>query len=291
LGLNKRHITDLNVRFIDQFPQEIKMITWISDGSIVKWHDTIKLEGVCKVDKLGLNNNQSYEGLVDKNVAINDLTIPWQESGLDAEAEWVLVFEKPLHEIDNISENTGCWLEGMIEGKWMKPMLVEGEIDWGPASIGNNVMTHGKNIKLKLGDFVSDNSFPQYSITVKFCSAAGDEVTHKTSTKDLRGIPIVELVQAVKDKTPNEIKVQAVNLGANGRKAAYVNESHNKLLSFIKAVPSLFTEHPDIINKARLELFKELIEDKEYIPSQGAATLQVFDQNDTIKSSCTLKLS
>lgn len=267
------------------------MIAWISDGSPVMWRDTIKLEGIRKVAPLGLKLNQNYEGLVDNGVGINQLSIPWQKNGLDAEAEWVLVFEQPLHEINNISADTTCWLEGMIEGKWMRPMVAEGEIDWGPASIGNNVMTLERNIHIKLGNLDSKiEPFPQYSIIVEFITAAGEHVTHRTSTQDLKGIPVIELVQAVKDNTPPGMNIQAVNLGANGKKAAYVNHSLKKIASIIESWPSLIFNHSKIINNARKELFEELIEDKDYIPAGGVATLQIYDQNHKHISECFLKL-
>lgn len=259
--------------------EEKTMLAWISDGSPVSWSDTIKLDNVKTVDILGSILNQGYEGLLDYNVGIKELTIPWQEGGMDAEAEWVLVFDQSLHEIDNISEDTHCSLEGMIEGKWMKPMLGKGQIEWGPASIGNNVMTLEGKIDIKLGNLVSKKEpFPMYSIVVEFSTASGNLVTHTTSTIDLKKIPIVELVRAVKDKTPKDLDIRAINLGANGKNAAYVNHSRKQIASIFKSWPTLISNHSNIINNARAELFEELIEDMEYIPAGGKATLSIFDQ-------------
>ena len=187
----------------------------------------------------------------------------------------------------------------MIEGKWMNPMLQKGMIEWGPASIGNNVMTQSKKIRVCLGDFNSkSDNFPQYKIEVNFKTACGEDVLHQTSTKDLCNVPIVELVKAVQANLPNDCNIHTINLGANGKKAAYVNDSNKKLASILKGIFSSFpgfsksdsTKFLDIANNARAELFEELVEDEEYIPAGGKATLQIKDQQDNVVSSCTLNL-
>jgi hypothetical protein len=100
----------------------------------------------------------------------------------------------------------------------------------------------------------------------------------------------VELVRSIKENTPKDIKIQAVNLGANGKKAAYVNDLYKKISCVFHAVPTLITDHSNILNRARQELFKELIEDKGYIPPKSAVTLDVLYQKERM-SSCTLNLS
>ncbi len=269
------------------------MIAWITDGSLVRWADTHR-PGVWVHGLQARLFFEAYEGLVDSAVEVGTLSVPMDESktryGLDGEAEWVVDFGAPIADLD-ISADTECTLKGMIEGKWVAPMVQAGEIDWATPSLGNNVMT-ASGFRTKLGEIGKGRSsgVPRLEIAVRFSAMNGEERTHTTLTgdvgrhevDDLEEVPVLGLVRGVAEwsrENRGEGEITAVNLGAAGKKAAYVNEPTRIRQSAKEACGTTLArtllhlnplEAMDLVNNARVHLFQTLIDDREYAdPSQS----------------------
>jgi len=270
----------------------MKTVTaWITDGSTISFSDTHKLN--TDVIPTLTTLTEEYEGLVDPSVFIGKGHVSWETGGHDAELEWVLIFEKPLVEI-NISEETNCILQGMIEGKNLSKLLGEEQIDWEPASLKNNVIAtqdnnnasitggiptclgalNGKAIlaTMRLSNFTKENG-----------SILPERVVDSTV---LEKFPVIKFLKELKERADdfgmNDCRI--VNLGSNGKQSGYVNNRTYKM----DAILSVLKHNPlELIKKGfsdhvRHQLIKDLIEEKEGMAKGSETLLQVFDTQNHV---------
>lgn len=276
---------------------------WITDGSAVTFLDTHKLN--VTVPSNAIFKKGYYEGLTDQNVFIRSGSIGWQEGGHDAELEWVLIFDRPITEM-TFTDKTECTLQGMIEGKNLAQLLGEGEIPWAPASIGNNVIATmddtGQEIvggveKITLQDLQRDDILATMRLNFKK-EDGGTIPTREVPSTVLKDLPVVELLEALK-KSADEYGLtdcRVVNLGANGKHSAYVNNTFLKLEAVLEEISSrdgilaiLRTGFEGVRDKVRNELIKELIEEEKGIGKGCEAHLQVFDHSGGVVGEAVLK--
>jgi hypothetical protein len=269
----------------------------------VTFSDTFKLD--TKVPPNSIFTKEKYEGLVDRNVFIGSGRIDWEEGGHDAEVEWVLIFDRPITEI-TFTDNTECTLQGMIEGKNLARLLGDKEIPWEPASIGNNVIATmditGQEItggipNITLNDLTRNNSLAIMRLSFEK-EDGGILPTREVSSTELRDVPIVELLKELAGKAQEYGLADccAVNLGANGKNSAYVNNTLYKREAFFKemfSISGLFANLKHGINgitdRVRDELIKELIDDKRGMKQGGEARLQVFNSKEKLIGEAVLK--
>ena len=265
------------------------VVAWITDGSPVIFRDTHKLETETKP---WFGHKRRFEGLVDMSVCLGSCSIPWQEGGHDAELEWVLFFDQPINEISDIDSNTSCILQGMIEGKNLYYLRGEDEIDWAPATIGNNVVaTKGGNTlsniggrRVNLGQL--SESTVLATMYLKYRKENGTLLSERVVPSTvLEKLHIVDYVKEL-SRRASEFGLQGsrvVNLGANGDTSGYVNDQKRQIGSFIKTFFAT-TEFERVLNGCRHRLIQKLIGDKEGMGRGEEATLEVYQRTDrTVK--------
>lgn len=272
---------------------------WLTDSSMIEWRDTAKLDvsfprwrwPQVVAESLGAEIDEHYEGRVDPMVAIGGRHLPWREGGMDGEAEWAALFAKPLVQYDEIAPETPCILQGMIEGKWIAHLAQEGEVDWAPATIGNNLLARGRGIQTTLGGIShGDDGISRATVMVNFPMASGENQVHHAYGADLAKLPILPIVQAVwrwcRENPEQGGAVQAVNFGANGEMSAYATDpsrQHKNLRAaflprFFRQLMHLCPKDTfHVINEVRSMMFQEIVERGEYVRPGATMLLTVTD--------------
>lgn len=210
---------------------------WLTDGSPSVFTDTDKFPD-CPTGGLF---SQPHEGRPD--VAVAGLgRIADDTGGYDAEAEFVVVFDRPLAELPPIDGRTRARLHGLIETKSIQRLLGRDPIAWGPSSVGNNVMTEGPGLELSGLRMLGCAAFKATRLDIAFSSRAGRQVRHQATLADLPEVDaVIRYLQAVQDRckepgaSPACRRIRAVNLGALGANSAYVNETGRKLRAAVAA--------------------------------------------------------
>ncbi|WP_319549569.1 hypothetical protein [Desulfogranum marinum] len=261
---------------------------WITDSSAITFLDTHKTNVTVPSESIFKKNK--YEGLTDNQVFIGFARIDWEEGGHDAELEWVLIFDQPITEI-TFTDKTECTLQGMIEGKNLAKLCGEKEIKWGPASIGNNVIATmdetnqeiagGKKITFK--DLQGDDVLA--TMRLSFKKENGEEIqTREVPSTVLKKFPVVELLEELK-KNAGKYGLEdccVVNLGANGKESAYVNNRLLQIEAVLKEnlspegiLTNLTKGSGELKDRVRDELIKKLIDDQKGMGRGSKAHLEV----------------
>ncbi|MDK2972229.1 MAG: hypothetical protein PWP23_1984 [Candidatus Sumerlaeota bacterium] len=270
---------------------------WITDSSMIEWNDTVKLD-VCfprwrwpqvVAESLGADIDEHYEGIVDPAIAVGGLHLTWREGGLDGEAEWVVLFDRPLAAFDAIGPNTPCVLQGMIEGKWIAPLAAKGEVAWVPATVGNNLVARGRGIATTLGGIQQgDDGVGRSVVMVNFPMAAGGNRVHHAYGGDLMKLPIVEIVESVWRwaRENGNVEIRGVNFGANGEMSAYAVDQdrqgqhlrHAFLPKFFSKLRELCPQETlQVVNDVRAAMFQEVLDKGEYARPDATMLLTVTD--------------
>ena len=270
---------------------------WITDSSMVEWQDTVRLSvpfprwkwPQAINDALGGDIDDSYEGLVDPAVPHGGVQLEWREGGLDPEAEWILLFDKPLIQYESIGPETPCRLQGMIEGKWIAPLAKKDNVHWAESTLGNNLIARGHGITTTLGGILEGrDNVPGAMVMVNFQMANGDMAVHRAFGEKLMHLPVIDIVKAVwewaRENPEQGGAVSAVNLGANGEMNAYASDPHRLGAAAKHAVLSHFIEklielcpHElfKVVNEAREDLFTKVIDRAEFARPGGNILLSV----------------
>ncbi|HEY7149026.1 MAG TPA: hypothetical protein VH420_06235 [Gaiellaceae bacterium] len=236
---------------------------WITDGSLPVFSDTERLSASHR-GFLGLPVR--YEGFVDPEVAVGSAEVAGERPDdlLFAEAEWCVLLEDPLTEPDDA---TPVVLQGLIEGKWMNRLL--GTKAWRPASIANNVLASGPGISTSLGALASGAGETRLSYHLP----DGRTQEHVTTLGDLEGENVPELVrEVVRLHAEQGERLDAINLGANGERAAVVNEKARLKAAVRSPNPLNLLPH-----RAKERLVKRAIADGISVPPGTAVTLTTTD--------------
>lgn len=273
---------------------------WITDGSPVIFDETMKMETEIETSFIEELFSRTYEGIVDEVVQTGEISVPFQKGGHDAELEWALIFEDPLPEIE-ITPETECRLQGMIEGKNLGKLLGPNRISWLPSSLGNNVLAMTDNntnpfvsgIKVKLKDLMARDIIAQMHLTFTPQNDDLPVVARHIPSTLLRNFPLIEFLRELSSKAElfNLNDVQIINLSAIGEESGYVNEGFRKaealLESLFDGIISLRRirrntglTNSDISDRIRDKLVRNVIEEKAYIKQGTSAFLFVSDSNN-----------
>ena len=228
----------------------------------------------------------------------------------------MFLFQEPPVEM-HITPETDCILQGMIEGKWIRPMMESGTVDWSVASGGNNLIAKGgeegvAGLPIKIRDIEDHKSMPREvrgaKAIVRYRPASGREtVEHVTFGRDLVEIPVLKLVQGVQRYCRTSrageagARVNAVNLGAAGRLAAYATDPARRRRAFFGAFcPISFArsaghlshdEAVDLLNRTRANLFREVSSRRESAGPGSEISIADIDGNDVLVGKGALLLA
>lgn len=198
---------------------------WITDGSRARFSDTAHLKGT------------KYEGWLDERVAVRYGSVAPGEAGYEGEAEWVVEFAEPVAKLaaaGKLGASTKVRLRGMIEGKEMKGLARPGYAPWAPFSIGNNVLTDGATPWMTLEQL--DAQSDRFQVAVQFSSRKGQAISHTSRWSDVApnqktppSATVLKIAKGFSQWTEMEYPewrdIRLVNVGAQGRDSAYVNET------------------------------------------------------------------
>jgi hypothetical protein len=256
------------------------MGVWITDGSLVEWSDTVRLEATFPMGRwpevvagaLGEGLDARLEGIVDAAVAVGGAEVAARDGGLDVVAEWVALFDRPLAAMDDAGPATPCVLQGMIEGTWLGELARAGDVAWSAAAGGNNVVARGRGIATTLGALATgDEGLAQARATVYVPMAAGGGRAPSVTGADLARVPVVETVRAVQQwcRAHPEVDVRGVHFGAAGEMAAYAalpaaagaRRAHHAFLPrYLRRMLELCPrETREVADEVRAAMFREAI--------------------------------
>lgn len=199
---------------------------WISDGSPVPFTDLDQLP-VSHPTAFGVAAR--YKGTIDPLVPVGLTTVRAMQADdcFVPEAEWCITFpggiESYVREPGRVSPETPVRLQGMIEGKWLNRLI--GTTEWGPSSLGNNLLAVGPGIITSLGALDQDAE-GEIIITYPLPdNGAERRRVQRTSIADLHDQNILDLVRAVLRRCgENGHGIDWIDLSAMGMDAAVVNE-------------------------------------------------------------------
>ena len=194
----------------------VPLRVWITDGSLPVFSDTQRL--TTRHDGT-FGMSVPYEGFVDPAVEVGAVELEAErvDDVLCLEAEWCVLTDGLPERLD---ASTPVRLQGLIEGKWMNRLL--GTKRWQPASIANSLLADGPGIETTLGGL--ENGHADW-IEIAYSSESAGRRTHSSTLADLHGHRVVHLVNEVLElmrRTGD--RVDAIDLGALGERAAVVNE-------------------------------------------------------------------
>lgn len=186
---------------------------WITDGSVPVFSDTVRLDashpGMLRMPV-------RYEGFVDPDVAVGEAAIAGgRRDVLFVEAEWCVAVPDGA---SALNAATPIVLQGLIEGKWMNRLL--GTRAWQPASLGNNLLAAGHGIHTTMGALEREGAG---EIRVEYRRADLRTQVYTSTLADLRGQNVLGLVRDVLAAC-GSAPPDWIDLGANGTRAAVVNE-------------------------------------------------------------------
>ena len=215
------------------------------DGSPASWIDTVELE----TGKTW--RSTPWEGIPDR-VPVASQTLPTlagdggRRFGYETEAEWALVFDKPLVRLDGdvALKRAKVAFHGLIDTKNLEVMSTREVAYWGRFSIGNNVMTP-EGAKLGNGTFgdaveilhqpeALARTFPK--VRVSFDGEDGATAKYEASIGDLASdleearTNLFDLVAEIREVCREEglEKLHVINFSANGETAAFVLDRKNQ---------------------------------------------------------------
>jgi hypothetical protein len=208
---------------------------WISDGSLARFSDTERLPG----SKPGLR--QDYEGWVDDRVAVRFGSVAPGDAGYAGEAEWTVEFKEPIARLAAAGKLDGSAkvrLRGMIEGKELRALSRPGRAPWAPASIGNNVLTDGGTPWMTLAEL--DQHGARFQVVARMRSRTGKDFVHHSSWSDVapgKKKQPSDTVLAIaggfarlcETRYPEWSNIRLLNLSAQGRHSAFVNEPNRQV--------------------------------------------------------------
>jgi len=238
---------------------------WITDGSWPVFSDTTRLRA--KHPALFFLRTR-YEGFVDPAVPRGSASVrpEREDDALYVEAEWLVEFrdgiERHLADPRLVDAATEITVQGMIEGKWMNRLL--GTTAWRPASMGNSLIAAGPGLATCVGalDWGEGGS-----MRLSYRTAGGVLRTQEASVADLRGHNAVGLIrEALRACARAGSRLDAINLGAVGERAAVVNERER----FKRAA------HP-FAHVAKERLVRAALDEDLGLPPGSSASLVVVD--------------
>ncbi len=252
---------------------------WITDGSWPVFSDTTRLRA--KHPALFFLRTR-YEGFVDPSVPRGSASVSPErdDDALYVEAEWLVEFrdgiERYLAEPRLVDAATEITVQGMIEGKWMNRLL--GTTAWRPASIGNSLIAAGPGLATCVGALEWGEGG---SMRLSYRTAGGALRTQQASVADLRGHNAVGLIREVLRVCARDgAGLDAINLGAVGEGAAFVNERAR----FKSAA------HP-FAHVAKTRLVSSVLDEGLALPPGGSAAMVVLDAAGTLVGEGELTLA
>ena len=224
---------------------------WLTDGSKARFADTVKFETVKTKGLLGTKLlSQAYEGMADR-IFQGEGRLRYTEGGFDPEAEFVLVFDRPLVALGAITNETPVTVLGLMETKTLRNLTGPEPIPWEPASLGNNLLTSGPGLRARLGTLQTAHG--KTKVTTRFQREDGMEVVHSATLAEVHEAALVPYARAVQahlkaSHDPALRAIRAIDLGAQGKGSAYVNQPGWMVPSALAAVArwpfhSLFAGH------------------------------------------------
>ena len=216
------------------------MDTFMMDGSTLTFSDTRPLfdnyEG--QIDIVPTGSNAIYKGLQS------------------AEAEWVIVAD--LFFTGNENENDFITLHGMAEGKDFKA-FEQDQSRWCPASLENNVMTDGPGIRMTIGE--AQQGFDG-AVKVEY-QAQDESISFISTGLDLKGVDLLRIIKSVAKEYPNTA-VRAINLGAIGKNAAFVNNTTLRVTAALPSFPWLYYGVHEFKKRVLKNIARSIIRKKRY---------------------------
>lgn len=290
-------------------PETISL--WMTDSSILEWNGCAKLDvnvprgrwPQVLAEALGDGLDEHYEGFVDHAVPVGGNQLAWREGGLDLEAEWALLFDRPLAQLDGAGPQTPCVAQGMIEGRWIAPLASQGAADWAAAVRGAGVLARGKGIAVTLGEVQAGvDSIAGAAVRVAAPLANGETHLLEARGADLAKIPVAGIVRAVADwcRENNQHDVRGVHLSLNGELNALALLPQRGRTALRRAflprlIASLIARHGDelagLLDGARASLFRELSGRAEYLRPGSPAIMTVTDARGVVVGEGALLLN
>jgi len=186
---------------------------WITDGSVPVFSDTVRLDashpGMFRLPV-------RYEGFVDPDVDVGETAVAGgRRDVLFVEAEWCVAVPEGASALNAAMPIV---LQGLVEGKWMNRLL--GTRAWQPASLGNNLLAAGPGIHTTMGALEREG---MGEVRIEYRRADLRTQIYSSSLADLRGQNVLGLVRDVLGAC-GSAPPGWIDLGANGMRAAVVNE-------------------------------------------------------------------
>ena len=208
----------------DCLSEELSIVKiWITDGSGAPFADILALSarhpGM-------MGGDIPYKGALDENVPVGTATVfaHGPSDCLVPEAEWCICFpgetDPFLADPDALTGSTPIVMQGMIEGKWLNRFGQD--LEWKPASLGNNVLAQGPGIPGTLASL--EDGGMQGEIRVQYTCRAGRQ-TYTAALGNLRGHNLLGLVRSVFGHCREQkLTVEAVDCSARGPASALAED-------------------------------------------------------------------
>ncbi len=266
-----------------------KNLIWLSNTSRVSFEDILKLN---TDDHPEIEELEMFEGFYEE-AKIGKLPYSVNEKEgecLSPEAEWVFYYPEPAQLVEAL--RTGEWgnvkvyLTGMIEGKRLDVLNRTLKCPvWISASGGNNVIAQPRETEplllSELEKVLDKKNRSVFASMAVFCvdknGKLGEEPLYTSTTDDLKenllnkipSRPVYSITKAVMDelieqKSADSDKAQlvAINLGAQGQKAALVNNCSKTMLAGCKALFSYKKLPGNIATRGMYYITKSALKDR-----------------------------
>ena len=250
---------------------------WISDGSLPCFSDTEKLQ-TTSGKFLGLIKTP-YEALADHNVQVGCGEISGSGVGYDGEAEWVLRLPASWPDQD-VTGETVVEVYGMIEVKDLGPLSSFDEQRWSRSTIGNNVLSQGVPLPIKLSDF-SQMKTKWAMLEIEARDARGRTITHSADLAEVgpafAGDGLIGYLNEVGDywqlnATSSKPMSRWVNLSAIGSDSGYVNEAMRQGGGLLRALLPSLLKNRNLSHQAREKLVTKVLKDEEMVVAGSDAS-------------------
>lgn len=198
---------------------------WMMDSSALEWPDTIRLSvnlprrrwPIFLQHIVGEDIDDHYEGLPAQGVMLGGRQVAGTPS-LDVEAEWAILFDRPLAQLESIGAETPCTLQGMIDVQRLDLLAEESDPNFADVALNAPVLARGRGIPATLGVLgEGSTTLARACATAMVPLANGEVKVSQARAHDLAALPIVEIIRAVAEEArARNMDLRGVHVSAKG---------------------------------------------------------------------------